>query len=169
VRAACALPRACVILVPTFCRRRARESRSHCRPRSFPTCRTLGLPENTPDFQLTLIEGARALGRALRALKPDLFVVNSSTGSAPSGWYATCQPKHEGVCVADEAPDLIPAYPIGAREMRSSRRRWSMLGRRRGFRAAATIRRITPGITAVWCRFCISTRKRRFPWCKSPP
>lgn len=72
---------------------------------------TLGLPENTPEFQLTLVDGARALGRALRALKPDLFVVNSSHWICTFGWYATCQPRHEGVCVADEAPDLIPGIP----------------------------------------------------------
>lgn len=69
---------------------------------------TLGLAENTPDFQLTLVEGERALGRALRELKPDLFVVNSSHWICTFGWYATCQSVHQGVCVADEAPDLIP-------------------------------------------------------------
>ena len=69
---------------------------------------TLGLPENTPDFQLTLVEGARAMGRALRALEPDLLVVNSSHWICTFGWYATCQAVHAGVCVADEAPDLIP-------------------------------------------------------------
>jgi len=69
---------------------------------------TLGLPENTPDFQLTLVEGERALGCALRELKPDLFVVNSSHWICTFGWYATCQSVHQGVCVADEAPDLIP-------------------------------------------------------------
>ena len=72
---------------------------------------TLGLPENTPEFQLTLVEGERALGRALRAVKPDLFVVNSSHWICTFGWYATCQSIHEGVCVADEAPDLIPGIP----------------------------------------------------------
>jgi len=72
---------------------------------------TLGLPENTPDFQLTLVEGARAIGGALRDAKPDLFVVNSSHWICTFGWYATCQPRHEGVCVADEAPDLIPGVP----------------------------------------------------------
>ncbi len=72
---------------------------------------TLGLPENTPDFQLTLAEGERALGRALRALTPDVFVVNSSHWICTFGWYATCQSMHEGVCVADEAPDLIPGIP----------------------------------------------------------
>ena len=69
---------------------------------------TLGLPQNTPEFQLTLVEGERALGRALRALKPDLFVVNSSHWICTFSWYATCQKLHQGMCVADEAPDLIP-------------------------------------------------------------
>lgn len=72
---------------------------------------TLGLACNTPDFQLTLAEGASALGRALRALKPDLLVVNSSHWVCTFGWYATCQARHEGICVADEAPDLIPGIP----------------------------------------------------------
>jgi len=72
---------------------------------------TLGLAANTPDFQLTLVEGERALGRALRALKPDLFVVNSAHWICTFGWYATCQSVHEGTCVADEAPDLIPGIP----------------------------------------------------------
>jgi aromatic ring-opening dioxygenase catalytic subunit (LigB family) len=69
---------------------------------------TLGLPQNTPDFQLTLVEGARAMGRALRELKPDVLVVNSAHWICTFGWYATCQSVHQGVCVADEAPDLIP-------------------------------------------------------------
>ena len=72
---------------------------------------TLGLAANTPDFQLTLVEGERTLGRALRALKPDLFVVNSAHWICTFGWYATCQRVHEGTCVADEAPDLIPGIP----------------------------------------------------------
>ena len=75
---------------------------------AVPHVPTLGLPENTPEFQLTLVEGERALGRALRELKPDLFVVNSSHWICTFGWYATCQSVHQGVCVADEAPDLIP-------------------------------------------------------------
>lgn len=75
---------------------------------AVPHVPTLGLPENTPEFQLTLVEGERALGRALRELKPDLFVVNSSHWICTFGWYATCQSVHRGVCVADEAPDLIP-------------------------------------------------------------
>lgn len=75
---------------------------------AVPHVPTLGLPENTPEFQLTLVEGERALGRTLREMKPDLFVVNSSHWICTFGWYATCQSVHEGICVADEAPDLIP-------------------------------------------------------------
>lgn len=75
---------------------------------AVPHVPTLGLPENTPDYQLTLVDGERALGRALREMKPDLFVVNSSHWICTFGWYATCQSLHRGVCVADEAPDLIP-------------------------------------------------------------
>jgi 3,4-dihydroxyphenylacetate 2,3-dioxygenase len=75
---------------------------------AVPHVPTLGLAKNTPDFQLTLVEGERALGQALRELKPDLFVVNSSHWICTFGWYATCQSVHQGVCVADEAPDLIP-------------------------------------------------------------
>lgn len=75
---------------------------------AVPHVPTLGLPENTPDYQLTLVDGERALGRVLREMKPDLFVVNSSHWICTFGWYATCQSLHQGVCVADEAPDLIP-------------------------------------------------------------
>lgn len=75
---------------------------------AVPHVPTLGLPENTPEYQLTLAQGERALGRVLREMKPDLFVVNSSHWICTFGWYATCQSVHQGVCVADEAPDLIP-------------------------------------------------------------
>ena len=63
--------------------------------------------EKTPDFIRPLIAGAREMGEVLRALNPDLFVVNSTHWVSTFNWYATCQPIHEGVCVADEAPDMI--------------------------------------------------------------
>lgn len=70
---------------------------------------TLGRPEITPDFQQTLVEGERRLGEALRrSLKPDLWVIASTHWVSTFNWFATCQATHEGVCVADEAPDLIP-------------------------------------------------------------
>jgi aromatic ring-opening dioxygenase catalytic subunit (LigB family) len=70
---------------------------------------TLGRPEITPDFQQTLVDGERRLGQALRlSLKPDLWVIASTHWVSTFNWFATCQPMHEGVCVADEAPDLIP-------------------------------------------------------------
>lgn len=73
---------------------------------------TLGRAEITPDFQRTLVEGERELGAALRrTLKPDLWIVVSAHWVATFDWVTTCQPVHEGVCVADEAPNLIPGIP----------------------------------------------------------
>lgn len=73
---------------------------------------TLSRAEITPEFQTTLVEGERRLGETLRrSLKPDLWVIASTHWVSTFSWFATCQPVHEGVCVADEAPDLIPGIP----------------------------------------------------------
>ena len=69
---------------------------------------TLSRAEITPDFQNTLVEGERRLGEKLRALKPDLWVIISTHWVSTFNWFATLQSEHKGVCVADEAPDLIP-------------------------------------------------------------
>lgn len=72
---------------------------------------TLSRQEITPDFQRTLVEGERELGRHLRSLAPDLWVIASTHWVSTFNWFATCQSVHEGKCVADEAPDLIPGMP----------------------------------------------------------
>ena len=73
---------------------------------------TLGLAKNTPDFQQTLVAAERELGEAIRRqLKPDLWVIVSSHWVATFDWPVTCQPRHKGHCVADEAPQLIPGRP----------------------------------------------------------
>ena len=72
---------------------------------------TLARAEITPDFQHTLVEGEHRLGEELRALKPDLWVIASTHWVSTFNWFATCQTVHEGVCVADEAPDLVPGIP----------------------------------------------------------
>jgi 3,4-dihydroxyphenylacetate 2,3-dioxygenase len=73
---------------------------------------TLGREEITPDFQQTLVAGEREMGAAVRrTLKPDLWVIASAHWVATFDWVVTCQPVHEGVCVADEAPNLIPGSP----------------------------------------------------------
>ena len=72
---------------------------------------TLSRAEITPDFQTTLVDGERRLGEKLRALKPDLWVVVSTHWVSTFNWFATLQPEHKGICVADEAPDLIPGLP----------------------------------------------------------
>jgi 3,4-dihydroxyphenylacetate 2,3-dioxygenase len=72
---------------------------------------TLSRAEITPDFQRTLVDGERRLGADLRALKPDLWVIASTHWVSTFNWLATCQSEHKGMCVADEAPDLIPGLP----------------------------------------------------------
>jgi 3,4-dihydroxyphenylacetate 2,3-dioxygenase len=73
---------------------------------------TLGRPEITPDFQQTLVAGEREMGTAVRrALRPDLWVLVSAHWVATFDWVVTCQSVHEGMCVADEAPNLIPGLP----------------------------------------------------------
>ncbi len=72
---------------------------------------TLSRSEITPDFQKTLIEGERRLGEELRALRPELWVIASTHWVSTFNWFATCQPEHHGICVADEAPDLVPGMP----------------------------------------------------------
>jgi len=71
----------------------------------------MAFEEKAPEFQRGLIAGSKEMGIALRALQPDLFVINSAHWVSSFNWYATCQDPHEGVCVAEEAPDLIPGIP----------------------------------------------------------
>jgi len=77
---------------------------------------TLGRPEITPEYQRTLVHAERALGSALRTeLKPDLWVIASTHWVSTFDWFTTCQPRHEGLCVAHEAPNLIPGLPYSYR------------------------------------------------------
>jgi 3,4-dihydroxyphenylacetate 2,3-dioxygenase len=71
----------------------------------------LGIEERVPAFQKGLIDGLKQMGQALRGLRPDLFVVNSAHWVSTFNWYATVQDLHRGVCVAEEAPDLMPGTP----------------------------------------------------------
>jgi 3,4-dihydroxyphenylacetate 2,3-dioxygenase len=71
----------------------------------------LGVEERVPDFQRGLLDGMKQMGQALRELRPDLFVVNSAHWVSTFNWYATLQDPHRGICIADEAPDLMPGTP----------------------------------------------------------
>jgi 3,4-dihydroxyphenylacetate 2,3-dioxygenase len=77
---------------------------------------TLGRAENTPDYQQTLVQAERTMGTAIReTLKPDVWVIVSTHWVSTFDWFATCQAKHEGLCVAQEAPNLIPGLPYSYR------------------------------------------------------
>jgi 3,4-dihydroxyphenylacetate 2,3-dioxygenase len=78
---------------------------------TVPHVPTLSRAEITPDYQRTLVDAERRLGETLRAAKPDLWVIASAHWVSTFNWFATCQPMHQGICVADEAPDLVSGLP----------------------------------------------------------
>lgn len=71
----------------------------------------MGIEENAPEFVRGMIGGIREVGDALRALDVELIVLQSAHWVSTFNWYVSAQQVHEGVCVADEAPDMIPGIP----------------------------------------------------------
>ena len=71
----------------------------------------MAIEETAPGFVRGLIAGSREMGEAVRALGPDLIVLQSAHWVSTFNWYVTAHPVHEGVCMADEAPDLISGIP----------------------------------------------------------
>ncbi|MBI2316218.1 MAG: extradiol ring-cleavage dioxygenase [Betaproteobacteria bacterium] len=71
----------------------------------------MGIEEKAPDFQRGLIAGSKAMGEAIRKLAPDLLVLMSAHWVSTFNWYVTAQNPHKGMCIADEAPDLISGEP----------------------------------------------------------
>jgi 3,4-dihydroxyphenylacetate 2,3-dioxygenase len=51
-----------------------------------------------PDHAVAIRAGAQALGAAVRALEPDLLVVQSSHWATPFLWFVSPEPRHRGVC-----------------------------------------------------------------------
>jgi 3,4-dihydroxyphenylacetate 2,3-dioxygenase len=71
----------------------------------------IGIEASAPDFLHGVIAGGYALGRAIRALEPDVVVLQSAHWVTTFTWYVTCHARHYGHCVSDELPDLIPGLP----------------------------------------------------------
>jgi 3,4-dihydroxyphenylacetate 2,3-dioxygenase len=72
---------------------------------------SLGSEATTPDFQRGLVQGLRDMGTAIRAMKPDVLVIESAHWVSTFNWFATVQNPHRGICVASEALELIPGTP----------------------------------------------------------
>jgi 3,4-dihydroxyphenylacetate 2,3-dioxygenase len=68
----------------------------------------MGVEDDAPEFIHGLIEGLKELGRTVRAFEPDAIVLHSAHWVSTFWWYVPRHTVYEGVCVADEAPDLIP-------------------------------------------------------------
>ena len=71
----------------------------------------MGVEQEAPEFIRGLIGGLRELGEAMRALEPDAIVLHSAHWVSTFLWLSPLHEVHKGVCVADEAPDLIPGSP----------------------------------------------------------
>jgi len=71
----------------------------------------MGVEASAPEFIRGLIDGLRELGGAVRALEPDAIVLHSAHWVSTFLWYVPRHETHEGICVADEAPDLISGSP----------------------------------------------------------
>ncbi len=71
----------------------------------------MGVEATAPEFLAGVIAGSKAFGKRLRAAKPDLIVMQSAHWVCTFNWYVTCHTVHKGMCVADEAPDLISGLP----------------------------------------------------------
>ena len=68
----------------------------------------MAIEEKAWDFTKGLIQGLRDMGKAARALEPDLFVVNTTHWITTFDWVFTAHPRNKGICIAEEAPHLVP-------------------------------------------------------------
>jgi 3,4-dihydroxyphenylacetate 2,3-dioxygenase len=71
----------------------------------------MAVENNAPDFIQPLIAGSRDLGNWIRSLEPDCVVLHTTHWVSTFNWYATSHAVHEGLCIADEAPDLVSGLP----------------------------------------------------------
>ncbi|MBI3992978.1 MAG: extradiol ring-cleavage dioxygenase [Candidatus Lambdaproteobacteria bacterium] len=71
----------------------------------------MGVEAGAPEFLRGVIEGSKRFGKHLQALKPELIVLHSAHWVCTFNWYVACHALHKGMCVADEAPDLISGLP----------------------------------------------------------
>lgn len=71
----------------------------------------IAIEDKAPPFQREIIAGSKSMGEALRTLDLDAIVIVTAHWVSTFNWYATSHAVHEGRCVADEAPDLVPGLP----------------------------------------------------------
>ncbi|MEM7469670.1 MAG: extradiol ring-cleavage dioxygenase [Pseudomonadota bacterium] len=71
----------------------------------------MAVADKVPEFIEPLVEGSKQLGDWIRSLQPDCVVLQTTHWVSTFNWYATSHATHEGVCIADEAPDMVPGLP----------------------------------------------------------
>lgn len=75
----------------------------------------LGKPEIVPEFGKPLVAGMIEMGRDMVAAAPDVMIVCSAHYISTFNWHASRVARHEGRCVAQEAPDMITGEPYSYR------------------------------------------------------
>ena len=71
----------------------------------------MGLPEIVPDFQKEVVQGIHDIGADVRADAPDVIVICSTHYVSTFNWHASTVARHQGHCVAMEAPEMIGGEP----------------------------------------------------------
>ena len=62
---------------------------------------------DVPDYAAGILAGAQALGAAVRALRPDLLVVQSSHWATPFLWFVGAEDHHRGICRDPDASRVL--------------------------------------------------------------
>jgi aromatic ring-opening dioxygenase catalytic subunit (LigB family) len=62
---------------------------------------------DVPDYAVGILSGAQALGAAVRALRPDLLVVQSAHWATPFLWFVGAETRHRGVCRDPDASETL--------------------------------------------------------------
>lgn len=68
----------------------------------------MAVEETAPEFLKGVIAGEKEFSRYLEDHTPDVIVVQSTHWVCTFNWYATTQQRHQGFCVGEECPDMIP-------------------------------------------------------------
>ena len=78
---------------------------------------------DVPDYAAGILAGAQALGEAVRALRPDLLVIQSSHWATPFLWFVGTEDHHRGICRDPDASRALelaydrPGDPLFARAL----------------------------------------------------
>lgn len=63
--------------------------------------------EQTPDYQMNMVNALKDVSKRIASLKPDVIVLVSCHWPSTFNHYVDCTPVHKGVLTAVECPDIV--------------------------------------------------------------